>query len=106
MSRTAAVASESGWTSLKEQSEEVKLLYQLFYNLKRDVGTSSNAEPQGDMPDYSRRVDHQKPPKGRSKSSGSGSSMKNFLDVLDRSLASHSWEELSDRLENNVFALH
>ena len=100
MSQTAAVASESGWRSLKEQSEELKLLYQLFYKLKQDVGTSLNAEPQGDMPDYSHRDVHQKPPKGKSKLSDSGSSMKSIIDVLDRSLTSHSWEELSDRLEN------
>ena len=100
MSRTAAVASESGWKSLKEPSEEVKLLYQLFYKLKQDVGTSLSAEHQGDMSDYSRHVLHQMPPKQKSKSSGSGSTMKSFLDVLDKSLASHSWEELSDHLEN------
>ena len=87
MSRTAAVASKSGWRSLKDQSEEVKLLYQLFYKLKQDAGTSLNAEPQSDIP-------------GRSKSSGSGSCMKSFLDALDKSLESHSWEELSDRLED------
>ena len=39
MSRTAAVASESGWKSLKHPSEEVKLLFQLFYKLKQDAGT-------------------------------------------------------------------
>ena len=99
-SRTAAVASGSGWKSLKEQSEEVKLLYQLFYKLKQDAGTSLSVEPQGDMPDYSHHVLHQMPPKKKSKLSGSGSSMKSFLDVLDKSLASHSWEELSDHLEN------
>ena len=100
MSRTAAVASESGWKSLKEPSEEVKLLYQLFYKLKQDAGTSLSAEHQGDMSDYSRHVLHQMPPKKKSKSSGSGSTMKSFLNVLDKSLASHSWEELSDHLEN------
>ena len=100
MSRTAAVASESGWKSLKEPSEEVKLLYQLFYKLKQDAGTSLSAETQGDISDYSRHVLHQMPPTKKSKSSGSGSTMKSFLDVLDRSLASHSWEELSDHLEN------
>ena len=99
MSRTAAVASESGWKSLKEQSEEVKLLYQIFYKLKQDAGTSLSAEPQGYMSDYSRHVLHQMPPKGESKSSGSGSSMKSFLDVLDKSLASDTWEEFSDHLE-------
>ena len=100
MSQTAAVASESGWKSLKEQSEEVKLLYQLFYKLKQDAGTSLSAEPQSDMPDYSLHVVHQIPPKKKLKLSDSGSYMKSFLDMLDKSLASHSWEELSDHLEN------
>ena len=100
MSRTVAVASESGWKSLKEQSEEVKLLYQLFYKLKQDAGTSLSAERQGDMPEYSRRVVHRMPPTKKSKISGSGSSVKGFLDVLDKSLASHTWKELSNHLEN------
>ena len=100
MSRTAAVASESGWKSLKEQSEEVKLLYQLFYKLKQDAGTSLSAEPQVDMPEYSHHVALQKRRKKKSKISGSSSSVKGFLDVLDKSLASHTWKELSNHLEN------
>ena len=100
MSRTAALASESGWKSLKDQSEEVKLLYQLFYKLKQNAGTSFSAELQSDLPDCTHHVVHQMPPKGESKSLDYGSTMKSFVDVLDKSLASHSWEELSDHLEN------
>ena len=99
-SRTAAVASESGWRSLKDQSEEMKLLFQLFHKLKQDAGTSFSAEPQSDLPDSSRGAVHQMPPTGESKSHDSGSIMTSFLDVFEKLLASHSWEELSDDLEN------
>ncbi len=109
LSEMVAMVSDKGWKTLKEQREEVQLLFQLFLKLREEVQSKQEQLNEASLPSqksdehasgYMETQVSQAAHLSTKTSSLSGEIMSEILDIFDKCKASDKWEELTGKLEN------
>ncbi len=109
LSEMVALVSEKGWKTLKEQSEEVQLLFQLFFKLREEVQPIQEQSNEASLPiemsdehasGYIKTEISEAANLSTDTPSLPSESMTKFLKYFDKCEASGKWEELTGKLEN------
>ncbi len=109
LSETVALVSEKGWKTLKEPSEEVQLLFQLFVKLRKEVQIIQEQSNEASLPSqksdehasgYIATQVRQAAHLSVDTPSVPGKNMTEILNIFDKFAASGKWEELTGKLEN------